>query len=59
MHCFVLFYKRIFLVHTIFKVFIEFIILLLLFCFCFVLIFATRHVGSQHLNQGLNLHPLS
>ena len=36
------------------KVFIEFVTILLLFLFGFL---ATRHLGSQLPNQGLNLHP--
>ena len=40
---------------TIFKVFIEFVTILHVF---HVLVFASRHVGSELQDQGSNPHPL-
>ena len=48
------FFLKVFLMLTIFKVFIEFVTILLVLCFG---ILAARHVGSWFLNQGSNLRP--
>ena len=50
-----LFFLKIFVTWTIFKVFVEFVTILLLFYGVHSL--ATRHVGSLLPDHGSNLHP--